>query len=79
MGELGNALQMKIASTGPPPRGGGNRKRKSAKKKPQELQRGRPRAGAEIALFYFGQIVAGVLQRGRPRAGAEINRGLHGC
>lgn len=24
MGELGNALQMKIASTGPPPRGGGN-------------------------------------------------------
>jgi len=43
-------LQMKIASTGPPPRGGGN---KNSLAKDDlgiiRLQRGRPRAGAEIS------------------------------
>ena len=60
------------ASTGPRPRGRGNDEaaRQSFNKAP--LQRGRARAGAEIAFRAGEQAVHFMLQRGRARAGAEI-------
>jgi len=36
------------------------------------LQRGRPRAGAEITQRFKGPFTGASLQRGRPRAGAEM-------
>ena len=42
-------------------------------KNKMELQRGRPRAGAEIFSVYPFAANCCLLQRGRPRAGAEIS------